>query len=79
MSEQLPTPEAPKFTEAQELALQRICERYKVNYSPDHYFRYPDDSFMMPGWCEGWVGGMELQQERRTLYIGVSPEGECHS
>jgi hypothetical protein len=78
VSEQLTTPER-SLTEAQVGSLQNLCERYGVEYRADDYFIYPADSFMMPGWAEGWVGGHEIQWEHPTIYVGCSPEGKCHS
>lgn len=62
------------MTNAQEAKLRQLCTRYEVEFNPDHYLLYPDDSWIMPEWVEGWVGGRE-----DTLYIGVSPEGDSHS
>lgn len=62
------------MTEAQTNALRRLCESFRVEFDPNDYRLYPADSWMMPGWVEGWVGGSP-----GTLYVGVSPEGESHS
>ena len=78
MSEQLPQPES-LLTPQQASSLEAICLRYTVKYNPSDYFVYPADSTMMAGWAEGWVGGREIQAERPTLYVGVSPEGEVHT
>ncbi len=67
-------PERLRPNEAQEAKLRQLCEVYRVDYDPDHYFVYPPTSAMMANWCEGWIGGQE-----GTLYIGVSPEGHSHS
>lgn len=79
MSERLSSPEQPGMTVQQETALRGICDRYEVGYDPSHYFVYPDDSAMMAGWAEGWVGGAEIQREHPTIYCGVSPEGQIHT
>jgi len=71
--------EAPAPNEAQERALRAACERYRVEYRAEHYFVYPDDSSMCPGWAEGWLGGTEIQATDSTIYVGVSPEGDIHS
>ena len=56
------------MTEAQKDALQRLCDRYKVEFK-EHEFHpglgSPD------GWVEGWIG--------KHIYVGCSPEGEIHS
>lgn len=62
------------MTEAQEATLRRLCLGYRVEFLPEHYRVYPADSWMMPGWAEGWIGGSP-----GTIYVGVSPEGEAHS
>lgn len=67
------TPEGG-MTPAQEQALRSICERYKREYDPSHYWVRPADYYDLPRWATGWVGGDES-----TIYIGVSPEGEVHS
>lgn len=73
MSEQHPA--EPELTLLQETALYSLCERCEVTYDPSHY----DHTFDPPeGWVAGWIGGPELQQTRRTLYVGCSPEGEIH-
>lgn len=58
----------------QQAALRSLCERYGVGYDPEHYAVNPDDAWMMPGWAEGWIGGVQT-----TIYVGVSPEGEVNS
>jgi hypothetical protein len=79
MSERLADQERLKPNEAQEAKLRQLCDGFRVEYASYHYHVYPDDSWMMPGWCEGWIGGHDLQAERPTIYVGVSPEGEAHS
>lgn len=69
-------PERPPLTEAQESALRDLCDRYKVQYSADHYhhtFDLPED------YVAGFVGGYEIQATRPTLFIGCSGTGEIHS
>ena len=65
------------MTDAQRTKLQTLCERYRVTFTESDYLVFSQDSSMMPGWAEGWVGG--LTQAGRTLYVGVSPEGDSHS
>jgi hypothetical protein len=86
--EQSPQPEQ-RLTEAQETTLRALCETYRVEFDPNHYFVYPLDSHWMPGWCEGWLGGPrhanpqyakpEEPAGHPTVYVGVSAEGEAHS
>lgn len=65
------------MTDAQELALRRLCDRYGVRFSVDHY--HPQ--FDLPeGYVAGWIGGsMNDRSGRRTIYVGCSPEGEISS
>lgn len=75
MSEQAPTPENC-LTEAQDAALRGICGRYNVGYDAEHYkptFDLPSD------WVAGFVGGIEIQREHPTLYIGCDPDGRISS
>jgi hypothetical protein len=77
------------MTRAQEVALQDLCQRYRVAYDPSHYFVHSPDDWMMAGYAEGWVGGMRHansayavpEEPRRspTIYVGVSPAGDVHS
>lgn len=87
MSERLP--ERLPLTEAQAATLRNLCDRYGVEYLPEHYVVHAPDSTLMPGWAEGWVGGPhhanpqyaepEWPPGKPTVYVGVSPEGEAHS
>lgn len=89
MSEQLSSPEQPRITEAQEETLRVLCDRYGVQYAAEHYYVYPQNSTMMAGWCEGWLGGAqhanpeyatpEEPAGEPSLYVGVDPEGRAHS
>jgi hypothetical protein len=89
MSERLPDIEQPPMTPAQESRLRLLCERYEVDFDPSHYYVSPADSYIMPGWAEGWIGGPEhardeyrhssLPVAKPTIYVGVSPQGEVHS
>lgn len=79
MSERLPSPEYQepqrrRPNEAQAAKLQALCDAYRVEYNPDHYFVYPPESMMVAGYAEGWIGG-----QPGTLYVGVSPEGHANS
>lgn len=68
------------MTDAQELALRRICDRYGCDFRSSDYLVYPADSIMMSGWAEGWVGGYDgVRKSPATIYVGVSPEGDVNS
>jgi hypothetical protein len=80
----------PRMTDAQRDALWRLCGGYNVPFREDDYYLYPTDRSApqpgignMPGWVEGWVGGCDGRHEsgdrRRTIYVGVSPEGQANS
>jgi hypothetical protein len=75
MTERQPSSEH-QLTMLQEAALSSLCERYEVEYHPDHYRPVFD---LPPDWVAGWVGGIAQQDVRRTIYVGCSPEGEIHS
>jgi hypothetical protein len=62
------------MTEAQEAKLRQLCDAYNVEFDAGQYLVFPADSWMMPGWAEGWVGG-----DPTTIFVGVSPTGESHS
>jgi hypothetical protein len=81
---------APRMTHAQRDRLWDLCAGYNVPFREDDYYLYPTDRSApqrgigtMPGWVEGWVGGQDGRHEtgdhRRTLYVGVDPEGRSHS
>lgn len=75
------------ITNAQELALRRLCERYGVVYDPTHYELRPFD--LPAGYVCGWVGGPHHRNPRYatpvepagkpTIYVGVSAQGEVSS
>jgi hypothetical protein len=66
-------------TEQQEARLRKLCENYGVGFDPEHY----KPAFDLPsGWVCGWVGGFEHSGHygnKRTLFVGVSPEGDASS
>lgn len=62
------------MTDAQEEKLRDLCERYGVEYDPEHYRLYPSNASMMAGWVEGWIGG-----QPGTIYVGVDRDGSSHS
>lgn len=82
--ERLPNTEhEPRLNEAQEASLRQLCDRYEVEYQADHYTVWPEDSFIMPGYAEGWIGGPDHAKDcgtgAVTIYVGVSPTGEVSS
>ena len=63
-----------KMTVLQYRKLRDLCHRYKVLFDPADYvptFDLPSD------WVAGWVGGNT--KAGKTIYVGVSPEGDSHS
>lgn len=64
----------PRLTNAQLLKLWDLCGRYNVEFAEGDYVVNQLDSTFMPGWAEGWIGGVET-----TIYIGVDPDGNSHS
>jgi len=65
------------MTDEQYNKLSDLCQRYGVKMNIGDYLVNSPNSSMMPGWAEGWVGGPN--QAQKTIYIGVSPEGDSHS
>lgn len=59
-----------KMNDKQREALRNLAFRYNVNFDESKFLVYKQDSTMMPGWAEGWVG---------PIYVGCSPEGRIHS
>jgi hypothetical protein len=75
--EQLPFP-PEHLTIEQDGALRGICERYSVSYDPAHYINRPMDA-LPEGYVSGWVGGSDIQEQHRTIYIGCAPDGRISS
>lgn len=64
-------PTETHLTPQQDERLRVLCERYHVEFDPQHYYA----AFDLPeGWVQGWIGG-----QPGTLFVGVSPEGDSHS
>lgn len=62
------------MTQEQFDKLSDLCNRYNVKMSLRDY--HPD--FSLPaGWFAGWVGGDD--QVNKTIFVGVSPQGDSHS
>lgn len=68
-----------RMNDAQELALRRLCQNYGVEFHHEDYIVFGPDSFMLPGWVEGWIGGYTDQGPAKTIYVGVSPTGDVNS
>lgn len=67
---------APRMTIAQRNRLWALCGRYGVPFREDDYvLQNRPTGLMTAGWVEGWVGGLV----GKTIYVGVSPEGDSHS
>ena len=71
------------MTQEQFDKLSVLCERFHVSMAITDYFVYSQDSSMMPGYAEGWVGGPNhnggLIDKHKTIYVGVEPNGDSHS
>lgn len=63
------------MTLLQELALRRLCQGYGVTFEASDYAPQFD---LPPGYVAGWIGG-HLGNPGRTIYVGVSAEGEVSS
>jgi len=60
-------------TDAQIVALAKLCDRYRVPFD----MRKFTHTFDLPqGWVAGWVGG---DDKPGGIYVGCSPDGEIHS
>jgi len=57
------------LTDAQRAKINALCDRYRTT-DVRALIRYADNSSMMPGWAECWIG---------DIYFGISPNGEAHS
>ena len=71
----------PEMTQAQRSKLQQLCENYHVPFREDDYWPSAKQTGVGAGWVEGWIGGRDGSgiTARRTLYVGVSPDGQAHS
>lgn len=77
-----------RMTNAQRNRLWEMCGNYNVPFRENDYYLNPST-----GWVEGWIGGVEHALPQvpdnapvvrkipvpRTIYVGVSPEGESHT
>ena len=71
----------PRMTGAQRDRLWELCARHSVPFREDDYVLAGKQAGIGAGWVEGWVGGRDGSgvTSRKTIYVGVSPEGESHS
>lgn len=75
------------MTDAQREALQRLCDRYHVEFRESDYrprFDLPDT------YVAGWIGGPQhgfwedgngvmLRSDKTTIYVGVDQDGSVSS
>lgn len=72
-----PVEPKPRMTDAQRDKLWELCGRYNVPFREDDYY-FPTD--LPDGWVSGWVGGWFPGSDRKkTIYVGVDPEGRSSS
>jgi hypothetical protein len=72
-----PAWQAQPLTNEQYAKLRSLCDRYRVPFDPTHYRTSSPNAVMLPGYAEGWVGGVD--QADQTIYVGVAPNGDAHS
>lgn len=76
-----PKPKPQRMTNAQRDKLWDLCGRYGVPFREDDY--HP--AIFNNGMVEGWIGGEEYRSQpnnseyKKTIYIGVEPNGDSHS
>jgi hypothetical protein len=72
----------PRMTTKQRDKLWALCGDYNVPFRESDYVVYPN------GMVEGWVGGNEYASKltggaesrgKKTIYVGVEPNGDSHS
>lgn len=71
----LSTPE-DGLTPPQRATLENLCGRYGVEFNASDYLPAWD---LPDGYVAGWIGGLAIQAEHPTIYVGVSAEGEASS
>lgn len=74
----------PRMTTKQRDALWELCGRYNKPFRESDYVLHERPSAFSPGvgWVEGWIGGPMFNghnNQGKTIYVGISPEGEVHS
>lgn len=78
-SEEVMEQDQTHLTLAQAERLRALCENYGVEF---HAADYKPGFDLPPGWVEGWVGGIVHAGTPgfpKTIFVGVSPEGDSHS
>lgn len=75
-----------RMTMAQREKLWELCGRYQVPFRESDYDGpFKGEAFFdkdLKGWIEGWVGGPlhnGHNNMKKTIYVGVDPEGNVHS
>lgn len=71
--------ERENVNDNQRTALRNLCERYRVEFSESDYVVNSPDSWTLPGYAEGWIGGYAVQTTHPTLYVGCAPDGRISS
>lgn len=74
----------PRMTTKQRDKLWAACGNYGVPFREDDYRIQTEETFGTPsGWIEGWIGGISCSpgggSYRKTIYVGVEPNGDSHS
>lgn len=67
-----------RMTDAQRDKLWDLCGRYNVPFREDDYYK----ALFSNGMYEGWIGGnlhSGTNGFKKTIYIGVEPNGDSHS
>lgn len=72
-----------RMTDAQRDKLWDLCGRYGVPFREDDYFLNRPGTFG-GGLAEGWIGGndhngRDQARGKKTIYVGVEPNGDSHS
>jgi hypothetical protein len=72
---------APRMSQAQRDKLWSLCAGYNVAFREDDYHPSGKQNGVGHRWYEGWIGGVDGTgiTSRRTIYVGVDPEGRAHS
>jgi hypothetical protein len=73
----------PRMTHAQRDKLWDLCAGYNVPFREDDYVLHSTRAAISigSGYVEGWIGGRDGDGTtgRKTLYVGVAPDGRSHS
>ena len=72
-----------RMTTKQRDKLWELCGRYNVPFREDDYSGpFSGTGLGLKGWVEGWIGGVKHNghnNQEKTIYVGVSPDGRIHS